>query len=56
VFIKTYMKNMKMKMKDKENGSTEEPGDEVVVISQGGMKRFFMRGQANKLRKDRKET
>ena len=52
MFIKTYMKDMKVKMKDKENEPTEEPRDEVLVISQEGLKGPVMRGQANKLRKD----
>jgi len=36
--IKTYMKNMKVKVKDRENGSVQELKDDLVAISQEGMK------------------
>jgi hypothetical protein len=37
--IKTYMKNMKVKVKDREDGLTQEPKDDLVTISQEGMKK-----------------
>jgi hypothetical protein len=37
--IKTYMKNMKVKVKDREDGLTQEPKDDLVAISQEGMKK-----------------
>jgi hypothetical protein len=39
--IKTYMKNMKVKVKDREDGLTQEPKDDLVVISQEGMKKIL---------------
>jgi hypothetical protein len=37
--IKNYMKNMKVKVKDREDGLTQEPKDDLVAISQEGMKK-----------------
>jgi len=37
--IKTYMKNMKVKVKDREDGLIQEPKDDMVTISQEGMKK-----------------
>jgi hypothetical protein len=37
--IKNYMKNMKVKVKDREDGLTQEPKDDLVTISQEGMKK-----------------
>jgi hypothetical protein len=37
--IKTYMKNMKVKLKDREDGLSQEPKDDLVTISQEGMKK-----------------
>jgi hypothetical protein len=39
--IKTYMKNMKVKVKDREDGLTQEPKDDLVTISQEGMKKIL---------------
>jgi hypothetical protein len=39
--IKTYMKNMKVKVKDREDGLTQEPKDDLVSISQEGMKKIL---------------
>lgn len=39
--IKTYMKNMKVKVKDREDGLTQEPKDDLVAISQEGMKKIL---------------
>jgi hypothetical protein len=33
------MKNMKVKVKDREDGLTQEPKDDLVTISQEGMKK-----------------
>jgi hypothetical protein len=37
--IKTYMKNMKVEVKDRENGPMQEPKDDMAAISQEGMKK-----------------
>jgi len=39
--IKNYMKNMKVKVKDREDGLTKEPKDDLVAISQEGMKKIL---------------
>jgi hypothetical protein len=39
--IKNYMKNMKVKVKDREDGLTQEPKDDLVAISQEGMKKIL---------------
>jgi len=39
--IKNYMKNMKVKVKDREDGPTQEPKDDLVAISQEGMKKIL---------------
>jgi hypothetical protein len=39
--IKNYMKNMKVKVKDREDGLTQEPKDDLVSISQEGMKKIL---------------
>jgi hypothetical protein len=39
--IKTYLKNMKAKVRDRENGPVHEPKDDVVAISQEGMKKVL---------------
>jgi len=35
------MKNMKVKVKDREDGLTQEPKDDLVSISQEGMKKIL---------------
>jgi hypothetical protein len=39
--IKTYMKSMKAKVKEKEDALTQKPKDDVVAISQEGMKKVL---------------
>ena len=39
--IKNYMKNMKVKVKDREDGLAQEPKDDLVAISQEGMKKIL---------------
>ena len=39
--IKNYMKNMMVKVKDREDGLTQEPKDDLVAISQEGMKKIL---------------
>jgi protein tyrosine phosphatase (PTP) superfamily phosphohydrolase (DUF442 family) len=39
--IKTYMKNMKVQVRDRENGSPQETRNDVVAISQEGMKKVL---------------
>jgi hypothetical protein len=39
--IKTYMKSMKTKVKEKENVPIQKPENDVVAISQEGMKKVL---------------
>ena len=39
--IKTYLKNMKIKLKEKENGLVQKPRDDEVLISEEGIKKVF---------------
>ena len=39
--IKTYLKNMKIKLKEKETGLIQKSRDDEVLISQEGMKKVF---------------
>jgi hypothetical protein len=39
--IKTYMKSMKAKVKEKEDAPIQKPKDDVGAISQDGMKKVF---------------
>jgi hypothetical protein len=39
--IKTYLKNMRIKLKEKENGLIQKPRDDEVLISQEGMKKVL---------------
>jgi hypothetical protein len=39
--IKTYMKNMKAKIKNRENSPTHEARNDLVAISQEGMKKVL---------------
>jgi hypothetical protein len=39
--IKNYMKNMKVKVRDREDGLIQEPKDDLVAISQEGMKKIL---------------
>ena len=39
--IKTYMKSMKAKVKEKEDAPTQKPKNDVVTISQEGMKKVL---------------
>lgn len=39
--IKTYMKNMKEKVKEKENGLTGKPKNDEVALSQEGLKKVL---------------
>jgi len=39
--IKTYLKNMKIKLKEKETGLIQKSRDDEVLISQEGMKKVL---------------
>lgn len=39
--VKTYMKNMKVKLKEKEDGLIQKPTDDEALISQEGMRKVL---------------
>jgi len=39
--VKTYMKNLKVKLKEKEDGLIQKPIDDEVLISQDGMRKVL---------------
>jgi hypothetical protein len=39
--VKTYMKNLRVKLKEKEDGLIQKPTDDEVLVSQEGMRKVL---------------